>query len=72
MKISALLIIVGLTAATITITVANTPTPTPQQPDLAAIELQKMQDEMKRQEQSAEEKLDWFYGRRRTGEGSKQ
>ena len=45
--------------------------PPPPPPDLAAIELQEMREDVKRQERQAEEKLDWFYGRKpKTEQGS--
>lgn len=37
--------------------------PPPPPPDLAAIELRAMREDRKREEQMAERKLDWFYGR---------
>lgn len=39
------------------------PSPPPEPPDLAAIQLEQMQDEMRRQEEQADRKLDWLYGR---------
>lgn len=37
--------------------------PPPPPPDLAALQLERMQDEMHRQEKQADQKLDWLYGR---------
>lgn len=39
------------------------PAPPPTPPDQAAIQLEQIQDEMRRQEQQADCKLDWLYGR---------
>jgi hypothetical protein len=62
MSICAILVGIGITVLC--------PDPPPPPPDLAAIELRDMREEMKRDEQRADEKLDWFYGKRRSTENA--
>lgn len=62
MTICAVLVGIGITLLC--------PTPPPPPPDLAAIELQDMREEMKRQERQADEKLDRLYGKRGSAESA--
>lgn len=54
MTICAILTVIGLSVMC--------PAPPPPPPDLAAIELREMREEMDRQNEQAERKLDRFYG----------
>jgi hypothetical protein len=57
MGICAIFVGMGLTWATMC-------PPPPPPPDLAAIELREMREDRVREERQAQEKLDWFYGRK--------
>lgn len=57
MNVCAILVGIG-------ITIFSACPPPPPQPDHAAIEIREFLADMKRQEQQADEKLDWLYGKR--------